>query len=537
LIRLISIQSRKTGALPKGPKNSPPVWRSAATPFALASIFLPLGLLLPLAAESAPQAAPGHDVTARSLENEFSVSLSMFSTLAAINAAGYDAGLDSPLNQRFKVRSQVRDELARKKIACLPELRDFYRQHRKATETANLSQYLSFALVAGDAPAFELKGEVPPDVEPLRAFSPLLARFYKEADLEGLWNRAQPAYAAAMQQYQDDVIGTIFEANGYLRNPSGYLGRRFQIYLDLLAAPDQVQVRSYKDDYFIVITPTSAPVVDEIRDAYLAYLLDPLSFKYSSIIKDKKPLAKYAEEAPALDLAYKDDFSLLVTKCLIKAIGSRLMHGGPEKRAAYVNQAMREGFILTAGLADGLPAYEKQPDAFRLYYPDLIAAIDVHKEEKRLKNVEFAQAVAPRVIAPPVKMQIDPAEESLETAEGLLEQHDSEEARKMFKKALEQTSDKALQGRAFYGLGVISLEQKRWDEALNLFQRTVEASPSSAAAGWSHYYLGQLQLKAGDAEKATSQFQMTLQTAGVSAKAREAAEKALQSISSGDKQP
>ncbi len=471
------------------------------------------------------------------LENGFSFSLTMFSTLAAINAAGYDAGLNWPLNERFKVRNEIREDLAKRSIPCLPELKDFYRRNKKASDTADLSQYISFALVAGDAPNFELpKSEVPPDVEPLRAFSGILARFYKQADLETLWNRAQPAYTAAIGQYQDAVIGTLFEANGYLRNPSGYLGRRFQIYLDLLAAPDQVQVRSYKDDYFIVITPTTTPVVDEVRDAYLAYLLDPLSFKYSEVIKEKKPLAKYASEAPALDLAYKDDFSLLVTKCLIKAIDSRLIHGGPEKRAQFVNQAMREGFILTAAFADLLPAYEKQPDAFRIYYPDLVSAIDVRKEEKRLKNVEFAQSVAPKVVAPPARMQIDPAEESLQTAQGLLEQRDSENASKMFKKALRQTADKTIQSRAYYGLGLISLEEKHWDEALNLFQHTVEANSSSPDAAWSHYYLGQLQLKAGDPEKAASQFQMALQTQGISAKAREATEKAMQSISSGEKQ-
>ena len=41
-----------------------------------------------------------------------------------------------------------------------------------------------------------------------------------------------------------------------MRNPtSGYLGRRFQIYVDLLGAPNQVQMRSYADDYFVVVTP------------------------------------------------------------------------------------------------------------------------------------------------------------------------------------------------------------------------------------------------------------------------------------------
>ena len=209
-------------------------------------------------------------------ENQFGVSLTLFSTLAAINAAGYDAGLDSPLNQRFQLRKQIRDELAKQKIACLPELRDFYKLHLKPNATNNLSQYVSFAMAVDGPPDFAPRITPPPDVEALGGFGPLLATFYKEANIEDLWKRSQQAYAAAIQEYQEPVINALFEANGYLRNPtSGDTGRQFRVYLDLLAAPDQVQVRSYDNDYFIVITPTSHPVVDEIRDAYLAYSAGP----------------------------------------------------------------------------------------------------------------------------------------------------------------------------------------------------------------------------------------------------------------------
>jgi predicted negative regulator of RcsB-dependent stress response len=485
--------------------------------------------LLPLGAQQPPRT--------EGVENGFSTSLTMFTTLAAINAAGYDAGMDSPLNQQYQVRSQIREILAKQKITCLPELRAFYKEHKKPTDTGDLSQYISFALLAGDAPAFELPaGELPADVEALRGLSPLLAAFYKQADVPSLWNRAQPAYTNTIVQYQDPVINALFEANGYLRNPSGYLGRRFQIFLDLLAAPNQIQVRSYRDDYFVVVTPTTAPPIDEIRDAYLAFILDPLTFKYSEIIKQKQPLKKYAEQAPALELAYKDDFSLLLNKCLVKAVEARLMHASPEKRQAFVNEAMREGFVLTAAFSDLLPAYEKQQDAFRLYYPDLVNAIDVRKEEKRLKTIQFAESVPQKVVAPPAKIQLDPADESLTTAQGLLDQNDIENARKAFKKVFEQTSDKAKQGRAYYGLALIDLQEKRWDEALDLFQRTVDSNTSPPVVAWSHYYLGQLALKAGDADKATAHFKQTLANDAATAKAREAAEKALQSISGEIKQ-
>ncbi len=466
-------------------------------------------------------------------ENQFTSSVELFATLAAINAAGYDAGLDSPLNDRYKIRTQLRAELAKRSIPCLPELRAFYKEHKKPSETADLSQYISFALVAGPPPGFEVsETQVPPDVAGLKGFSALLSTFYQQANLVELWRRSQKAYQGAIADYQEPVINTIFEANGYLRNPSGYLGRRFQIYLDLLGAPNQVQVRSYKDDYYVVVTPTEAPIVDEVRDAYLAYLLDPLSFKFGEVIKEKKPLAKYAEEAPALDLAYKDDFSLLVTKCLIKAIDSRLMHGGAEKRDALVNQAMREGFILTAAFADLLPAYEKQQEALRIYYPDLIAAVDVRKEQKRLKNIEFAQSVAPRVAAPPVKTQIDPAEESLEAGEGVYEQGQYEDAAKLFKKVFQQTTDKAMQGRAYYGLARIAVHENRKDEAVELFQRTAEANPNPVITAWAHVYLGRLALAAGDSDNAATQFKSALSMEGASPMARDAAEKGLKNTSS-----
>lgn len=465
-------------------------------------------------------------------ENGFTASPTLFATLAAINAAGYDAGINSPLNEHYRVRAQVRAELAGKAVPSLGELKAFYKEHKKPTDTADLSQYISFAMFAKGPPDFELpSGLTPPDVQGLEGFSKLLARYYKEAGLEDLWNRSQPAYVAAVNEYQDAVIGTLFEANGYLRNPSGQTGRRFQIFLDLLAAPDQIQVRSYQNDFFIVISPTTAPVVDEVRDAYLEYLLDPLTFKYKETIASKKALQKYAEQAPALDLAYKDDFSLMLTKSLIKAMNARLMHAGSDKRTDVVNQAMREGFVLTAGFADLLPVYEKQQESFRIYYPELISAIDVRKEEKRLKNVQFVASLPPRVIASPAKMEIAPADESLMAADGAMDQKDFETAKKLYKKVLEQTADKAKQGSSFYGLAVIDLQEKRWAEAQNLFQKTVDANPNPSTTAWAHYYLGMLALKAGEGDKATTELKSVLAIEGATMKARDAAQRALQSTS------
>jgi len=470
-------------------------------------------------------------------ENQFDANITLFSAMAAINAAGYDAGLNTPTNARFPLRDQIRAELSKRNIPCLPELKAFYLQHKKPNETADLSQYISFALLADGPPTFPIRPvDLPPDVDALRGFGDLLARFYKEANLEELWNRSQPAYNAALGLFQPMVLNAVLEANAYARNPSGpTAGRRFQIYLDLLGGPGQIQIRTYRKEYYVILTPTAANISGEIRDAYLAYLLDPLSIRFNEVLVDKKKaLQKFVDEAPALDLAYKDDFTLLVTKCLIKAIDSRLMKG-EEKRQLYVDQAVREGFILTASFANSLAVYEKQDTALRLFYLDLIAQIDVGKEQKRLKKVEFAQTASrPAVSVPPETIQISQAERTLESAEGLFEQKDFESAKKAFSKALSETADKQLHGRSYYGLARVALVEKHYAEAAELFQRVLENDPSPIATSWSHYYLGRMALSSGDNDKAKEQFEAVLKTEGASAQAREATAKVLQEIS-GDK--
>src|SRR6476646_2044196 len=68
------------------------------------SILLPVLLLAGMSAKLCPARDTG--------ESQFGVSQTLFATLAAINAAGYDAGIDSPLNDHYKVRTQIRQILA-----------------------------------------------------------------------------------------------------------------------------------------------------------------------------------------------------------------------------------------------------------------------------------------------------------------------------------------------------------------------------------------------------------------------------------------
>jgi TolA-binding protein len=482
-------------------------------------------LLATISAVAFAQTAP------RAPENQLDGSQTLFTVLAAINAAGYDADLDSAANATL--RKQVRDILAAKHLDSVDALKKFFETHRQPSADAELSQYISFALTLEGPPDFQYRmkpEEIPHDVRKLEGLNPLIADFYREANIEGLWKRSQGAYERMIAVNHSGVAQALLEANAYLRNPtSGFFGRRFQIYVDMLGAPNQIQTRSYKDDYFVVVTPSPEPQLDEIRHAYLHYLLDPLSLRHFEQLSRLKALADFAAPAPALDDAYKDDFLLLSTECLIKAVESRLTHGA-EQRQAIVRQALNEGFVLTPAFAEGLQVYEKQQDSMRFYFVDLLGQIDLDREDKRLQHVQFAKEAAVKKAKhapPPPEPALTGAAKTLQEAEDLYGKRDLAAARLRYLRLLEQGSADGLHAKAYYGLARIAALQKDPELAEKLFQKTLELSPDKETMSWSYLYLGRLADAAGEREQAEKHYRSVLAIDGAPASVRSAAEKGL----------
>jgi tetratricopeptide (TPR) repeat protein len=447
----------------------------------------------------------------------------LFTVMSAV-LAGQPEATGDPL------RDAVRQHVAAKNPAVLPELRTFFYEHRKADPAANLAQYVSFALVHDDPPRFKpllFGSETPPDVQTLGAFHQLLVRFYEEADIDDLWRKLQPRFEQEIARYHEPVSRAVLEVNAYLRNPtSGYMGRRFQIYVDLLAPPNQVHTRSYGDEYFIVVTPSAEPRIDDIRHAYLHYVLDPLATKYSERVMRVRGLGDFAEAAPALDEIYKSDFLLLTTESLIKAVEARL-----NKRPPDIQQAFAEGFVLAPYFSESLPAYEKQEAAMRLHFPDMLDAIDVRKEDRRIGQVKWAESKAVRKVAPAPARSApagNPAEQALETADKLYASRDLDKAREGYLGLVRQTDDKRIHSRAYYGLARIAALKNEAELAEQLFRKTLELSPDPHTRSWSEIYLGRLAEGYGERDRAAQHYQAALAVEGAPPGARQAAEQGLQ---------
>jgi hypothetical protein len=450
----------------------------------------------------------------------------LFTVMAALNAAGYDADLNVGVNQAL--RKQVRELVAAKNPPSVEELRAFLKAHHRRDPVADLNQYISFALTLDSPPDFQYRfkpNELPPDVSALAGLEVIIANFYREANVEDLWKRAQAVYEQEIARYHGPVTKALLQVNGYLRNPtSGYLGRRFQIYIDVLAPPSQVQSRSFKDDYFVVVTPSPEPQVDQVRHAYLHYVLDPLALKFFLDLSRVKGAAEYARAAPALGEAYKDDFTLLATECLILAVESRLAPAS--KRQEMLDRDLSQGYVLTPAFAEGLAEFERQPLALRMYYPDLMNAVDLAKEEKRLNAVKFAPAQRAETRAPePV---LTGAAKMLEDAEHLYHDHQNGKARELYLRVLQDGSARSVHARAYYGLARIASLEKDPELAEKLFQKTVDSSPDDETKSWALLYLARLADASDRRDVAVENYKNALSVAGIPKQVKDLAEKGLQ---------
>lgn len=481
--------------------------------------------LLPLLVLSAPlarpQAAPAGHL------GQLDGSPTMFAVLAAINAAGYDDQIESPSNH--PLRKQLRDFLSRQDIPSLGALRRFVRDHKKSSAVEELGQYISFALVSKGPPDFtpaQPNLPQPPDAEALRELAPLLAAFYREANIASLWRQVQPYYDRALEQYAEPVTLAVQQVNAYLRHAVNAGSKaRFQVFLDLLGAPNQVHTRVYLDQYFVVVTPSAELRLEEIRHHYLHFLSDGLAFRAAENLNKIRSLGDYALASPILEQRYKEDFNLLATECFIMAVEARLT-----RDAGRVDRALKEGYVLTPAFFDLLPRYEKQESVMRVYFPELVAGIDMRREAQRLDNVAFTTEKFVRTTRVVTEVKPPPptgVAKVLEEADDLFRAGMIEKAKEGFERALAEAAEKPAQARAYYGLARVAVMQRDPETADRLFRRVLDFEPDAATKAWSLLYIGKLADSQGEAEPAKEYYRQALAVEGLPEQVKREAEQGL----------
>ncbi len=490
---------------------------------------LSLGLLFAGAVEARAQA-----------EEQLVADVRMFTVMAAINVAGYDDGLNAEATS--PVREALRKDLDSMDPGMRSRLATFYEQKKLPDPDRDLSQYISFALLCGEPPYFDLKAEVPTDlpldIRPIRGLPALLREFYEVAGIEKLWQKYQSAYEQEMLRYQDALIGAVYEINGYLRMPaSSREALGFRVYFDLLAAPGTINVRSYGGDVKVVVHSSSEVRDEEIRAAYLLHQLDRLSVRYAEAVARKEELSRLALYAPALDQAYKDNFQLLVTKSLAHAIQTRMRYEPQERKRERIDTFLRQGFLLAPYFFEKLAEFEKQPLSLPRYYETMIGGINTRHEAARIQGVRFAERTSARKLEPRpvVRPQVSEEESLLSRAEGLLHLNELGAARKVYEQVLAGRGPG--RGQASYGLGRIALDEADPDLALEHFADAAEHADDTRIRAMAHIYMGRIQDVLGYRELALEHYGAALATGDTSPIIRQFAEQGLAASFTGAEEP
>ncbi len=454
----------------------------------------------------------------------------LFTVLTAVNTCGYDQELSVSDPLRMQIRLEVAKAVentagAQQVIApmCL-----FYRQHQASGPSRDLSQYVSLALYLDEPPAFALKvkqAELPPDAETVAGMVPLMQAFYEKIGLHAIWERHRARYRELTEVYHEPLAKMTFDTEIYLKYPSaGYLGRQFTVYLDAMGAPGQTNARNYAADYYVVISPTAGTAIklQQIRHTYLHYLLDGLALKNGDSFKRLQPLLGTVENAP-MDDAFKSNISLLVTECLIRAIEERLAKIPETERAKNIEEADKEGYILTRYFYDALGRFEKDPAGMRNAYPELLGSIEVAKEMKRASLIEYAGEASPELLHQAASRN----DHLLVNAERRLAAGDPETAQKLAQQALDGQEEDS--GRALFILAEVATQNRDMEGARKYFEQALQTAHEPKVIAWSHIYLGRIFDLREDRFAAVDQYRAALDAAnGTLPEAKLAAQKGLE---------
>ena len=180
----------------------------------------------------------------------------------------------------------------------------FYREHRQNDASHDLAHYVSLALNVGNPPDFTPKWEeadIPDDAAYVLGFIPLLKNYAAAARLHSIWLKHQAQYEALVERYHDPVAKMITATDVYLRMPLATdPGRSYTIYLEPMAAPGQINSRDYRDEfYYLVISPQGDNIhIEQLRHAYLHFVLDPLIARRATALDRIKPILTLGAAGP-----------------------------------------------------------------------------------------------------------------------------------------------------------------------------------------------------------------------------------------------
>lgn len=471
----------------------------------------------------------------------------LFVMASALNACGYDEGLDESAPIRKHVREEMSTAFAKSEAArdARDKLCLYIAQHRMTGGQRDVSQYISLALYLTPPPELETAvdlPEMPPDSTQVVEILPLLRRFADAADLHGIWLASHRTYDSETDKLHDTLSKMIVDTNLYLKMPaSTYDGRRFVVVIEPMLSPRAVNARIYGVDYVVVASPVDGVIrMNDVRHTYLHYLIEPLLFSRANAIDRMQPILKEIREAP-IAFAYRSDTVPLVIECLIKAIEARTMDTGipvykipsgidrsdlpryeherqlyqqkvDATRQATVRHDMKQGFVLTQYFYDQLLVFEHDPASLRDTIGEMVYSMDIDQQVHRARQTEFDKEADEELLSRSKPRKL----EGLDLAEARLAAGDTATASAMARQALMTRSDnlaeiEAQSSRADFILARVAIMTGHAQQAIDGFTKTLATSQDPRLVSWSHIYLARIFDLSCERDRAVNEYKAALE--------------------------
>jgi tetratricopeptide (TPR) repeat protein len=466
---------------------------------------------------------------------------------AALNACGYDEGLDQSAPVRKRVREEMNvalskseDARAKRDRVCL-----YIAQHRMTGGESDIAQYISLSLYLTPPPELETSAdltEMPPDSTQVVEIVPLLRDFAAAVDLHGIWLVVHSIYDKEADRLHDPLSKMIVATNLYLKLPATtYDGRRFIVVIEPLLSPSAVNARIYGTEYVVVASPVNGTIrMNDVRHTYLHYVIEPLLYARATAVDRMQPILKVVRDSP-LEFRLRSDSVPLTIECLIKAIEARTMDTGiPEYkipasadraempkyeherqvyqqkvdaiRAAAVRHDLTQGLVLTQYFYQQLILFEKDPASLKDTIGEMVYSMDVDDQVHRARQIEFDKEADSDVLGRSVPRKLT----GLDLAEARLASGDVATASALARQALSTHADtieaSAESSRADFILARAAILTGHPDQAIDGFQRTLASSKDPRLLSWSHIFLGRMLDLDCKRDEAITEYQEALKT-------------------------
>lgn len=465
----------------------------------------------------------------------------MFDIGVALNACGYNDGLAISQPVRMKIRRQVEQDLAgsAQATAQRDKLCAYIARHQFGNSAHNLAQYVSLALFLTPPPDLKLSvpvQQLPPDASGVEQVLPLLQAFVKAAQLHVIWVNNRLAYDQDVSDLHGPISQMTINTDIYLKEPlNSYTSSHFEVVVEPLFDPNDTNARIYDGRYIVVVSPSKDGKIhmNNVRDAYLHYEIDPLLYARASAIDRLQPFLNMVQNAP-IAFHFKNDIVAFVVECMVRAIEARTMdtgvpvykipRGAPrsqysidyKKRQAYLHQvaevrqqfvdhSLKQGFILTEYFYRQMMLFEHTPSSLSQSIGQMVYGMDVPSEIGKIRSMHIQFAAQPESNA---VVQSLPAPDELDKAETKLVNGDPDVAYSIAEKALADHTQHP--DRAEYILARADLLKGNIPDAIEAFHKTISLSKSPRLVAWSHIYLGRIDDVYGHRQEAVAEYKQAL---------------------------